>query len=71
MTTAYSVGIPWTKDQPVAEASTCTIHNLTRLLEAIQIILVNCKIQIRISSEAFALGERLRKSPKLHKQGNS
>jgi hypothetical protein len=64
ITTAYSVGIPWTRDKSVAEASTCTTYNLTHLLEAVHIILANCKMQIRINSEVFALGEKLRKSPK-------
>jgi len=26
-TPTHSVGLPWTMDQPVAEASTCTTHN--------------------------------------------
>ena len=28
VTHTQSVGLPWTRDQPVAEASTCIIHNI-------------------------------------------
>jgi hypothetical protein len=30
MTHTQSVGLPWTRDRPVAEVSTCTTHNIQK-----------------------------------------
>jgi hypothetical protein len=72
MAIAYSVGTPLEEGSARSRGlSTYTTHNLTHLLEAIQINLANYKIQIVINSEAFAVWERRRKSSKSDREGNS